>query len=77
GLCLFMLLKGYYTYHKIRDPGRRNLLMMVILGYITILAHSLLNEFIEVDKVGPMFWLSMVLIHKAEVWNERALESQE
>ncbi len=76
GLCLYMLLKAYYLYHKIEDPQRRNILMMVMLGYITILFHSLLNEFIEIDKVGPMFWMSMVLIHKSEVWHEESLQGK-
>ena len=73
-LCLYMLLKGYNVYHKIQDPERRNILMMAMLGYITILFHSLLNEFIEIDKEGPIFWMSLVLIHKSEIWHEESIK---
>lgn len=76
GLCLFMLLKAYHFYHKIEDPEKKNILMMALLSYITILFHSLLNEFIEIDKVGPMFWLCLVLIHKSEVWHEQSLQTK-
>ncbi|MEO1585742.1 MAG: O-antigen ligase family protein [Bacteroidota bacterium] len=68
-LTIFMLLRGYHIYHRLRDPTHQNILMMVILGYCTILFHSLLNELIEVDKIGSMFWLSLVIIHKFEVWD--------
>ncbi|WNJ20976.1 O-antigen ligase family protein [Pontibacter sp. G13] len=76
-LCVFMLSKGYRIYHRETDPTRKSMISLALLSLIVILFQSLLNEMIEVDKVGPMFWLNMVILHKLEVWQderETALE---
>ncbi|MEL6653694.1 MAG: O-antigen ligase family protein [Bacteroidota bacterium] len=70
-MCLYMLLKAARLRGEISDPLRRSILMMATLSLCTILFHSLLNELIEVDKIGTMFWLCLVLIHKSEVWHEQ------
>lgn len=69
---LFMLLRGYYLYHQLSDPKQKNLLLMVMLSYLSILMFSVLNELLEVDKVGAMFWLNLLLIHKFHRWYEGA-----
>ncbi|MEZ4826862.1 MAG: O-antigen ligase family protein [Bacteroidia bacterium] len=70
GLCVYMVLKAARLYPMMESGEFRSILMMALLSLITILFHSLLNELIEVDKIGPMFWLCMVIIHKLEVWHE-------
>ncbi|GAB4412605.1 MAG: hypothetical protein OHK0039_18700 [Bacteroidia bacterium] len=67
-LCIYMFIKGIRLYSRIQDPARRSLVLMFVLSLSTILFHSLLNEMIEVDKIGPMFWLLLTLIHQSEVW---------
>ncbi len=71
GLCLYMLLKAYYLYHRISDPFCRNMALVCLLSLSTIIFHNLLNEMIEVDKVGAMFWLVLTIIHKLEVWEDQ------
>ncbi|MEL7535240.1 MAG: O-antigen ligase family protein [Bacteroidota bacterium] len=71
GICIYMLLKAARLRGEITDPLRLSILMMATLSLCTILFHSLLNELIEVDKIGAMFWLALVLIHKSEVWHEQ------
>lgn len=70
GLCIYMVLKASWLYPRMQNSEYRSILMMALLSLITILFHSLLNELIEVDKIGPMFWLCLVIIHKLEVWHE-------
>ena len=71
-IAIFMMIKGAKLYHQVDDPVHRGLLMSAVLSLFVIAAHSALNELIEVDKVGAMYWLNMVLIHKVEVWkNEK------
>lgn len=70
GLCIWMVLKASWLFPRMKTSEYRSILMMALLSLITILFHSLLNELIEVDKIGPMFWLCMVIIHKLEVWHE-------
>lgn len=74
GLCVFMLLKAHRLYHLLEDPELRTLLLMFLLSLITVLFHAILNELIEVDKVGPMFWLSFAIIHKIETWHEQTTQ---
>ncbi|MCB0844602.1 MAG: O-antigen ligase family protein, partial [Bacteroidetes bacterium] len=69
-LCVYMVLKASWLYPRMRTPEYRSILMMAMLSLSTILFHSLLNELIEVDKIGPMFWICMVIIHKLEVWHD-------
>lgn len=70
GFCLYMLVQAAHLYPRIDDPEMRSFLMLALLSVSTILFHSLLNELLEVDKVGAMFWLNMLLIHKLRVWHE-------
>lgn len=69
-LCIFMMIKAAHLYHLLEDQKLKTLLMALLLSLITIVFHSLLNELIEVDKVGAMFWLILLMIHKIEVWHE-------
>ena len=73
GFCVFMLTKASRLYPLLTDPFQRSILMMALLSLCTILFHSLLNELIEVDKVGTMFWLCLVIIHKLDVWHEQTI----
>ena len=69
GLCIYMLMKAAKVYHTCKDPQLKTLVLAVLMSLITILFHSILNELIEVDKVGPFFWLNLVMIHKLAQWS--------
>ena len=71
GLCIFMLIKASRLYHQVSDPKWKILLLTLILSLLSIIFHSLLNELIEVDKVGTMFWLILLMIHKIQTWHEK------
>jgi O-antigen ligase len=70
-LCVVMVVKAVRLYPRMQDKEMQRMLAMLLLSLFTILFHSLLNELIEVDKVGAMFWLILLLIHKMEVWHEQ------
>lgn len=67
-MILFMTIRGFKTYHACQNPLHRNIALTVTLSLIMILLQSTLNELIEVDKVGTMFWFNMMMIHKVEKW---------
>ena len=71
GLCIFIVLKAARLFPRLPKGEARSFLMLALLSLITILFHSILNELIEVDKIGAMFWLCMLIIHKLDVWNEQ------
>lgn len=68
--CIYMLIQAAHLYPRLPTPEMRSILMLALLSLCTILFHSLLNELIEVDKIGAMFWLNMLIIHKLYVWHE-------
>ncbi len=70
-LNLYMLIRGYRSYHQQQNPHYKSLVMMVMLSLLTIEAFIFLNELIEVDKIGPMFWLSLTIIHLSDQWHEK------
>ena len=70
GLVVYMFVKATRLYHQLEDRKLKSMLLMALLSFTTIILHSLLNELIEVDKIGAMFWLNMLVIHKIEVWKE-------
>ncbi|MEO0470573.1 MAG: O-antigen ligase family protein [Bacteroidota bacterium] len=73
-MVLYMLLSAAWLYPKVKDDNDlRSILMLSLLSFSTILFHSLLNEIIEVDKIGPMFFLNMLLIHKVGLWHENRI----
>jgi hypothetical protein len=71
GLCLYMFVKAGRLYLQIKDRELRRILLLANVSFAVILWYSLLNELIEVDKVGVFFWLCLLLIHKVEVWHEQ------
>jgi hypothetical protein len=52
---------------------QRNLVATALLSMSSIILLCLLNELIEVDKIGPMFWICLVLIYRAEMWQAKEL----
>ncbi|MEM8898108.1 MAG: O-antigen ligase family protein [Bacteroidota bacterium] len=74
GLCIYMLLKAAKYYHLVGREGKI-ILLMALLSLVSIILHSALNELIEVDKVGAMFWIDLLIIHKVQIWYERREET--
>lgn len=70
GFCLFMMIKGARLYHRVESRERKWLILAILMSESVIILHSFLNELIEVDKVGAMFWLGWVMLHKLEVWED-------
>jgi O-antigen ligase len=70
GFCIYMMIKGARLYHRLENPQHKRLILAILMMESVIILHSALNELIEVDKVGAMFWLGWVILHKLEVWGE-------
>jgi hypothetical protein len=70
-----MMIKGARLYHRVESRERKWLILAILMSESVIILHSFLNELIEVDKVGAMFWLGWVMVHKLEVWEDQEDES--
>ena len=68
GLCIFLLfcivvmLKGESAYHMVRERSTRVGLLSALLCFVLINILMLMNDFIETDKIGSLFFLSAAIL---------------
>lgn len=55
-IAVMSLITGYKVYHKLEDKRLKQLVLSIILGLITYLAHGVLNNFLDTDKASALFW---------------------
>jgi O-antigen ligase len=55
-------------YHRSRSPEHRRVVLAAGLSLCIIISHLLLNELVEVDKVGSFFYIGLALLMRAEGW---------
>ncbi|TGE18339.1 O-antigen ligase family protein [Hymenobacter elongatus] len=74
GFLLFVILFGTALvlienlYHRSRSPQHRRVVLAAGLSLIVIIFHLLLNELVEVDKVGSFFYIGLAVLMRAEGW---------
>ncbi|MEE9437872.1 MAG: O-antigen ligase family protein [Saprospiraceae bacterium] len=73
--CFSIILYGERLYHKLTAPKDKNYVMAAILSIIVICMMNLINDLIEVDKVGPLFLLSASIIVMYDIRIKRKLNS--
>lgn len=61
-LSCYVLIRGERVYHECRDPGRRRIVLMVLLTTVVIDAFLIINDLVETDKVGSFFFLAMAIL---------------
>ena len=67
------LLTAERLYHATRQqPELHRIVLVVSLSFIIILSHLFLNELIENDKVGSIFFVALAMLIRAGTWLEEA-----
>ena len=61
-LIIVVLLTGEKVYHSVRVPETKQKVMACIISVIIILVINLINDTLEVDKIGPFFLMSLAII---------------
>ena len=62
GLIISIILYGERVYHSLRDERDKNYIMACTISTVVICALLIINDLIEVDKIGPFFFLNASLI---------------
>lgn len=62
GLIISIILYGERLYHSLTDTKEKNYIMAATISTVVICALLIINDLIEVDKVGPFFFLNASLI---------------
>ncbi|WP_303311037.1 O-antigen ligase [Hymenobacter sp. BT730] len=74
GLLLFVLLLSTALllierlYHQTRLPSLRYVVLAAGLSFYIIVFHLLLNELVEVDKIGSFFFIALVILIRVQEW---------
>ena len=63
------LLLAERLYHRSRPrPEVRRVVLAASLSFVIIVFHLTLNELVEVDKIGPVFFICLALLVRCESW---------
>lgn len=60
--CIAVMLKGERIYHRTADTGQRRILLASLLCFTLTLLLMLMNDFVETDKVGSLFFMSVAIL---------------
>ncbi|MDO7853787.1 O-antigen ligase family protein [Hymenobacter convexus] len=71
------LLKAESLYHRSRQqPEVRRVILGATMSFIVIVFHLTLNELVEVDRIGPVFFICVALLIRSESWLAEAQEGE-
>ncbi|WP_201980597.1 O-antigen ligase family protein [Hymenobacter rubidus] len=63
------LLAGERLYHRsASQPDVRRVVLAATLSLVVIVFHLTLNELVEVDKIGPVFFVCLALLVRSDTW---------
>ncbi|MDO7848074.1 O-antigen ligase family protein [Hymenobacter sp. M29] len=63
------LLKAESLYHRSRHhPEVRRVILGATMSFVVIVFHLTLNELVEADKIGPVFFICLALLIRCESW---------
>ena len=69
------LLTAERLYHaSAHQPEVHRVVLAVSLSLVIILCHLFLNELVEVDKIGSVFFVTLAMLIRSGTWLERDLE---
>ncbi|MBL7825225.1 MAG: O-antigen ligase family protein [Saprospiraceae bacterium] len=74
-LCVVVMLRGESLFHSTTDPSRRRTLMAALLCFCLTNLLMLMNDFIETDKVGSLYFMSMAILANGGIVKSKQDES--
>ncbi|AII50574.1 O-antigen ligase family protein [Hymenobacter sp. APR13] len=63
-------------YHRAQTAQHRRLVMAAGLSLVITVFHLLLNELVEVDKIGSFYYISMAILIRVQLWMEDDEQAQ-
>jgi O-antigen ligase len=55
-VCILSLVTGFNVYFRLGDRRLKQIVLFLLLGYITYLVHGTLNNYLDTDKASALFW---------------------
>jgi O-antigen ligase len=77
GLCMICILCGEQAFHALKNKEEKALVMAATVSFVLVLAVLIINDLIEADKVGPLFFLSASIIAFYSIRAKELKDSEE
>jgi hypothetical protein len=58
---------GQQVYHRTPERARRRILVSALLSFMLIALLMLMNDFVETDKIGSLFFLCAAILVNADL----------
>ena len=71
----YVLIKGEMIYHQTIKRIRKHIVMAALLSIVVIDSLLIINDLIETDKVGTLYFICLALIVNVDLMNRRDLKS--
>lgn len=62
GLCFFAMIQGQRIYRLQTVPWQRRITLAALLCFVLIIVLMLMNDLVETDKIGSLFFMSLALL---------------
>jgi O-antigen ligase len=63
------MLRGERIYHETKDKNRRRMLLAALLSFMLTNLLMLMNDFVETDKIGALFFISAAILINVDLAN--------
>lgn len=73
GLLIAALLRGEKLYHRMKDQKSKVIVMAALISIVVSCAILLINDMLEADKVGPIFFFSLSVLVAYDVIDKRKI----
>jgi O-antigen ligase len=74
-LSFMTMLKGEKIFHQTKDPSRRRTLAAAVMCFVLIDLLMLMNDFVETDKIGSLFFMCIAIIVNIDLTNRSEAEA--
>jgi O-antigen ligase len=68
-IIICVLSAGFRLYYTITDYETKNLVLCILLGFITYITHGALNNFLDTDKASVPFWGFVAMIVAIDIYH--------
>ncbi len=69
--CVVVMLKGENIFHQTLERSRRAAMLAALLCFVLINILMLMNDFVETDKIGSLFFLSAAILVNIDLKNTK------
>ncbi|MCX6297353.1 MAG: O-antigen ligase family protein, partial [Bacteroidetes bacterium] len=73
-IIICVLSTGFRLFYTLKDKETKNLVLVMLLGFITYIVHGTLNNFLDTDKASVPFWGFVAMIVAIDLYHKNREE---